>query len=153
MRHSIPFGSQAVPNDNLPADDGPHESSSETCTVAIWSCIFAFWWLASAANHPTMLLRSLCTVVLVGAAAFYANWLPKELSVASIIRTLIALIVSGVGAAFIIHVLYDGLHGPDPLRFSLVQNVVMDIAFVLVNALAATALIHWLHGLIHRRIP
>ncbi|MEM9703526.1 MAG: hypothetical protein AAF907_13890 [Planctomycetota bacterium] len=43
----------------------------------------------------------------------------------------------GLAAAVLIHVLYDGLLGPDPRRFSLIVNIVMDTAFVLVNTIAA----------------
>ncbi len=51
--------------------------------------------------------------------------------------SILALVVVGFLAAILIHVVYDVLLGPDPRRFSVAPNVLMDVAFVGVNAILA----------------
>jgi len=54
----------------------------------------------------------------------------------------LALGLIGLATALVIHVIYDALLGPDPRRFKLTTNIVMDTTFVLINVLVA-AMVAW----------
>lgn len=105
-----------------------------------WATAYFFWLFFTQANHPTWTLRIVCTFVLVSASALYAcSLVPRKLEWGRILMGLLYLTLVGLAAAILIQVIYDALLGPSPLRFKLIDNIWMDIVFVLVNTLMAAA--------------
>lgn len=109
--------------------------------VLLWSLVLAFWLVVSRSNHPTLLLNLLSTSILVvcSAASFgvwNAGFRGKSWAIRLLLRSA-GTVSFGIAAAVIIHVVYDVIHGPDPLRFSPLANVIMDIAFVGIHVLLA----------------
>jgi hypothetical protein len=103
-----------------------------------WFVAYILWLSMTTAHHPTWTLRILCTGVLIAASALFAcRFTPSELNLRQIALSVIGVIVCGSGAALLIHGTYDVLLGPDPRRFAFTSNLVMDIAFVFVNTIAA----------------
>ena len=104
--------------------------------IVFWLAAFFFWLFFTQANHPNWTLRILCTWILVDSSALFACFFsPRQFKPGPLFRSALLLAICGTAAALLIHVFYDALLGPDPLRFSLLSNIAMDIAFVLVNTL------------------
>ena len=109
-----------------------------------WMAAYGVWLMLTMSYHPNWTLRLIATALLVGGSAFYACCLtPRAWSGWPWIRSGMALIGCGVTTALMIHVIYDMLLGPDPRRFPLANNMVMDTAFVLFNT-AIAALVAWI---------
>ncbi len=121
--------------------------------AGFWSVAFLFWAMCTKAHHPTVVVRLLSTLILVGTSAVYAccgsprGWTTKQLA-----RAAVALIVAGFVAATLIYWIYDALVGPDPRRFSFLTNVWIDAVFVLVQTTIA-ALGAWsVHKITRRQV-
>ena len=113
-------------------------SNSSLFHLLYWSSAYFCWLFSTTTSHPNWTLRILCTGVLVTASAVYAcRFTPQKLELKNVTFSVVMLMLCGTLAALLIHVLYDALLGPDPRRFSLTSNVIMDITFVLVNTLIA----------------
>ena len=109
--------------------------------VVFWLSAFIFWLITTTAYHPSWVLRFLSTSVLVFFSAVFAcRFTPSKLTINQVLLSVVALVASGIVAALLIHVAYDVLHGPDPLRFTLASNIVMDTTFIFVNTLVAFVL-------------
>lgn len=116
-----------------------------------WLVAYFGWLFATVNYHPSWTLRILCTAILVVASAGYSCFFsPRQLSLKSFLRSSAALIVIGVVAAIAIHLIYDAILGPDPRRFPLTSNLVMDTVFVLANSCIA-GLIAWAFSKLVRR--
>ena len=103
-----------------------------------WSCTFCFWLVLTTGNHPDWTLRILATGILVGMSALYAiRWSPRKLTAKHLFASSLALLGCGLVAAVTISLIYDAWIGPDPRRFSLLANLSMDTAVLLVNTVLA----------------
>lgn len=116
-------------------------SLSRMFVALSWSLVLIFWLMVSRNNHPTLLLNLLATSILVicSAASFHVwkvGFQGKSMGARLLLR-LAGTVLLGILAAAVIHVVYDMIHGPDPLRFSPVANAIMDIAFVGIHVLLA----------------
>ena len=109
--------------------------------AVVWGLVFAFWFVASRNNHPTPLLNTLATSILVGCSAVgVLVWKQAFSGRPFVVRTasrVLCVVALGTLAAVIIRLIYDLLLGPDPRRFSFVSNLMMDIAFVAIHVLIA----------------
>ena len=115
--------------------------------LGVWSGVWAFWAFVSQDNQASPTLLVIATTLLVGgsALAVYLNhglWIPRLLRVGRTRNYVLALGVTllgiAIGVAGSIHVAYDVLWGPDPLRFGWWANLGMDALFVSVHVLAAS---------------
>ncbi len=109
--------------------------------VVVWSVVFVFWMILSRHNHPTLVLNSIATFVLVGCSAVGAEfWKRAFVGRTFALRTIMRLagiIALGAIAAVVIRLFYDMILGPDSRRFSFVANLLMDITFVAIHLFAA----------------
>ncbi len=93
-------------------------------------------------NHPSEDINAYSTGVLMAATALYTYFgLEKLFDGAKRIRSIVYLLGLGVGAAAVIYLIYENMVGPDPRRFGLVKNILMDTGFVLMNSLLANAVL------------
>ena len=105
---------------------------------SFWPVAFTAWLLSTTAYHPNWTLRVVCTFILVAASAIYACcFAPPERTFPAIAFSSLALLACGIVTAVLIHVVYDWSIGPDPRRFGLAQNILMDTAVVLFNTVCA----------------
>ena len=103
-----------------------------------WAAAYFLWLSLTTAYHPTWPLRILSTGVLVAASALFScRFITRELKLKPLMLSAVALIVCGAVAALVISGIYDVLLGPDPRRFALTSNIVMDTAFVFINTIIA----------------
>jgi hypothetical protein len=103
-----------------------------------WPLVAIFWFVVSEQNHPTLSLRIASTLIPVGASAlYYFRFLPTTANVKGVGKAVLWLMILGTVAALLISVLYDVAVGPDPLRFTLLENAVMDIGFIGFHGLGA----------------
>jgi hypothetical protein len=108
-----------------------------------WICAFGIWLAATTGNHPDWIMRILATAILVGMSALYSiRWAPRKLTAKHLFFSSLALLGCGLVTAIVIRVIYDAWIGPDPRRFSLLVNLAMDTAVLLVNTVLA-AVVAW----------
>lgn len=108
--------------------------------AVFWTFAFAVWLVSTRAYHPTWTLRVACTFILVAASAIYACcFAPRQRNFPALAVSSLALLACGLAAALLVHIVYDWSLGPDPRRFSLAKNIVMDTAVVLFNTTCAYA--------------
>ncbi len=109
--------------------------------LTCWPLAYTVWLVTTTAYHPNWTLRFSCTLTLVAMSALFACFCtPHSLRFGAIAASLTALLGCGLIAALIIHMLYDWSIGPDPRRFQLSTNIVMDIVVVLFNTLCVFVL-------------
>lgn len=105
-----------------------------------WLLAFLFWLVVTRHHHPHWPLRVLATLTLVTVSAGFAAFCwPQRWRPGAVAISLLQLVLAGTLAAAIIHGLYDSLWGAHPLRYPFWQNVLMDAAFVAMNACLAIA--------------
>lgn len=114
--------------------------------LGVWSAVWVFWAFVSRNNQASPTLLVIATTLLVGGSALAVSlnhrvWIPRLLRTGRPWRYALALVASllviALGVAGGIHVAYDVLWGPDPLRFGWWANLGMDALFVSVHVLAA----------------
>ncbi len=114
---------------------------ARTYVAALWSLVFVIWLIVARNNHPTFALNFVSTFILViSSAASFRVWrtgFRGRSAAARVILRTISTVALGTLAAVVIHLVYDAIRGPDPLRFSFVSNVAMDTAFVAIHTLPA----------------
>lgn len=118
-----------------------------------WVGVFGFWLIVSTAYHPTLLIGTLATAILVAASAsvVYANcWLllPGRFVARRswwryTILILTVLVVADLAVVLSIQRAYDWLWGPDPMRFGFGSNLVLDGLFIVVHLIVGTAIIRF----------
>ena len=117
--------------------------------MAIWAGIFVFWLLLTRQHHPTLIVASSATAVLVSAFALavYVNtfyllpefakrrrWLQYLLSLLALVMVLDLI------AVMLIQFIYDWLWGTDERRYSFWFNMATDGTGIIVHVLAAMGL-------------
>lgn len=117
-------------------------------STAVWIVVWLFWvWLARF-HHPTLQLNMLASGVLVIACAIAvhfgepstrgrpvdgdgsANEEHLRVNIFHWLHMAVRIVALAVVAALIITWLYNQLWGPDPLRYTLAVNLVMDATFI-----------------------
>lgn len=115
-------------------------------SLGVWSGVWVFWAFVSRNNQASPALLVIATTLLVGGCALAVHlnhglWIPRLLRAGRPGRYALALGATLLGIAFVvagsIHVAYDVLWGPDPLRFGWWANLGMDALFVSVHVLVA----------------
>jgi hypothetical protein len=109
---------------------------------AAFALFFVALVLVSRNNHPTLELNLIASAImtLASAAVFGLAGRLHGFSPGHLVRVALTGLVAGAVSAFLISQVYDALRGPDPLRFSLQDNIMMDTAVVLAGWLWASVL-------------
>lgn len=117
--------------------------------LALWVLVLASWIWIARHHHPTWLLNSCSSSLLVGASALAAainSWILYPGAKASGqywqygLRLIGLVLVLDLAVVLSIGWLYDTLWGPDPTRYSFRQNFMMDGVFIAIHLAAAVAL-------------
>jgi hypothetical protein len=129
--------------------------------LALWSGVFVFWLLVTRQHHPTWMVASLATAVLVStfALAVYVNslWLLPEFAGRRLwlryLLSLLALVaVLDLIAVLSIQLIYDWLGVPREGRYGFWFNMVSDGAGIIVHVVAAMGVM-WLAKYLRRGAP
>jgi hypothetical protein len=124
-----------------------------------WVVLWGFWVIVSKDNHPSFRLNAIATGFLAAtfAAAVHANHLrliPRFWNQGRYAAyTLALLLVMGtlaLACTLAIHLVYDFLQGPDPLRFGFWANYAMEFVGVAIHVAAVAGGV-WLATLLRNR--
>jgi hypothetical protein len=116
--------------------------------LAAWLAILGVWVFVSRNHHPTLLINILATSVLVAASAtaVYVNmsvlrpqFLRRRTGWRYILELIFMVSVLDVIAVITIQVIYDGLWGPDPLRYGFGTNLIYEAIFIGLHLAIGTA--------------
>ncbi len=109
--------------------------TAATTNTILWTLISIAWLIQSRPYHPSAVLWISATALLI-VCSIAAEQLGRRLTPPRRAMWLVYWIGFGVLAAASIHILYDIMHGPDPLRFPFLLNCIMDTIIVMMNCLA-----------------
>lgn len=109
--------------------------TAATTNTLLWTAIAIAWLIQSRPYHPSAGLWIGATALLI-VCSIAAERLGSKLTQQWRVLWLVYWILLGVLAAASIHILYDVIHGPDPLRFPFLLNCIMDSIIVMMNCLA-----------------
>jgi len=99
-----------------------------------WGLLWILLFWVSRANHPTAMLNaSATTLMIVASVAAFAVIARNSNSNSAAFKfgaVALSIVCAGVLVALAIGAVYDVEIGPDPRRFSLAANIVMDTVVV-----------------------
>lgn len=112
--------------------------------IFIWTMLIGLYSFIFKAYHPSIEISVISTSLLMfgSAIAVYTNLLLKaqrfnnQLTMAKYVLLLVfVVLISTVIVVFSIQLVYDKLVGPNPLRFGLSTNLVLDFIWIVFHLL------------------
>lgn len=113
----------------------------------VWFSLLGFWIFLSRNNHPTLLIDLCATTILVSVSAatvyinrfiLWPNYLNARVLWKYLIQLLATVMILDLIAVFAIQWIYDWLWHPDPMRFGLLTNILLEAIFISVHLILAT---------------
>lgn len=123
----------------------------------VWITLVGAYSFIFKANHPSITVSVISTsfLMLGSAIAVYAKLflnaqqLTNKLTwIQCFMIMVVVLLVTTVSVVFSIQLVYDSLVGPDPLRFSLLTNLVIDFIWIVFHLL----ILSWLFSLSSKKL-
>jgi hypothetical protein len=122
----------------------------------VWITLIGVYSFIFRANHPSITVDLISTSFLMfgSSIAVYTNLLLKtqklsgKLTTANYILAMaFVVLITTIGVVLSIQVVYDSLVGPNPLRFGLLTNLVLDFTWIIFHLV----LLSWLFSFIDKK--
>jgi hypothetical protein len=122
----------------------------------VWITLIGVYSFIFRANHPSITVDLISTSFLMfgSSIAVYTNLLLKAQKCSGkltttnyILAMAFVLLITTISVVLSIQLVYDSLVGPNPLRFSLLTNLVLDFVWIIFHL----ALLSWLFSFINKK--